>query len=46
MRALPGMEAQVFDAGHMLLETRAAAAVLMLDFIGRAGATARGPAGA
>ena len=42
----PKMEARIFDAGHMLLGTRAAAAVLMLDFIGRAGATARGPAGA
>jgi surfactin synthase thioesterase subunit len=34
MRALPRMEAHVFDAGHMLLETHAAAAVsLMVDFI-------------
>jgi pimeloyl-ACP methyl ester carboxylesterase len=36
MRALPRMEAHVFDAGHLLLETHAAAAVsLMLDFIRR-----------
>jgi pimeloyl-ACP methyl ester carboxylesterase len=36
MRALPRMEAHVFDAGHMLLETHAAAAVsLMLGFIRR-----------
>ena len=36
MRALPRMEAHVFDAGHFLLETHAAAAVsLMLDFIRR-----------
>jgi hypothetical protein len=36
MRALPRMEAHVFDAGHLLLETHAAAAVsLMPDFIGR-----------
>ena len=36
MRALPRMEAHVFDAGHMLLETHAAAAAsLMLDFIRR-----------
>lgn len=36
MQALPRMEAHVFDAGHFLLETHAAAAVpLMLDFIGR-----------
>ncbi|MCY1060343.1 alpha/beta hydrolase [Nannocystis sp. SCPEA4] len=34
MRVLPRMEAHVFDAGHLLLETHAAAAVsLMLDFI-------------
>jgi hypothetical protein len=34
MRDLPRMEAHVFDAGHLLLETHAAAAVsLMLDFI-------------
>jgi pimeloyl-ACP methyl ester carboxylesterase len=34
MRALPRMEAHVLDAGHLLLETHAAAAVsLMLDFI-------------
>jgi pimeloyl-ACP methyl ester carboxylesterase len=36
MRALPRMEAHVFDAGHLLLETHAAVAVpLMLDFIRR-----------
>jgi pimeloyl-ACP methyl ester carboxylesterase len=36
MRALPRMEAHVLDAGHLLLETHAAAAVpLMLDFIAR-----------
>jgi pimeloyl-ACP methyl ester carboxylesterase len=36
MRALPRMEAHVLDAGHLLLETHAAAAVsLMLDFIRR-----------
>src|SRR5687767_14848791 len=36
MRTLPRMEAHVFDAGHKLLETHAAAAVsLMLDFITR-----------
>lgn len=35
MRDLPRMEAHVFDAGHFLLETHAAAAVpLLLDFIG------------
>jgi pimeloyl-ACP methyl ester carboxylesterase len=34
MRTLPRMEAHVFDAGHFLLETHAAAAVpLMIDFI-------------
>ncbi|WP_292393852.1 alpha/beta fold hydrolase [Mesorhizobium sp.] len=34
MQALPRMEAHVFDAGHKLLETHAAAAApLMLDFI-------------
>jgi pimeloyl-ACP methyl ester carboxylesterase len=34
MRALPRMEAHIFDAGHLLLETHAdAAASLMLDFI-------------
>jgi pimeloyl-ACP methyl ester carboxylesterase len=34
MQALPRMEAHVFDAGHMLLETHAAvAASLMVDFI-------------
>jgi pimeloyl-ACP methyl ester carboxylesterase len=37
MRALPRMEAHVFDAGHLLLETHSAAAVPhMLDFIRRA----------
>jgi pimeloyl-ACP methyl ester carboxylesterase len=37
MHALPRMEAHVLDAGHLLLETHAAAAVsLMLDFIRRA----------
>jgi pimeloyl-ACP methyl ester carboxylesterase len=37
MRTLPRMEAHVFDAGHKLLETHAAAAApLMLDFIERA----------
>jgi pimeloyl-ACP methyl ester carboxylesterase len=36
MRALPRMEAHLFDAGHFLLETHAATAVpLMLDFIRR-----------
>ncbi len=36
MQALPRMEAHVFDAGHFLLETHAAAAAsLMLDFIRR-----------
>ena len=36
MRALRRMGAHVFDAGHLLLETHAAAAVpLMLDFIRR-----------
>ena len=36
MRALPRMEAHLLDAGHLLLETHAAAAVsLMLDFIRR-----------
>ena len=35
MQDLPRMEAHVLDAGHLLLETHAAAAVsLMLDFIG------------
>lgn len=38
MHALPRMEAHIFDAGHFLLETHAAAAVsLMLDFIERTG---------
>lgn len=37
MQALPRMEAHVFDAGHFLLETHAAAAAsLMLRFIGDA----------
>jgi pimeloyl-ACP methyl ester carboxylesterase len=36
MRALPRMEAHVLDAGHLLLETHAAAAVpLMLGFVRR-----------
>lgn len=36
MRALPRMEAHVFDAGHLLLETHASAATaLMLDFLRR-----------
>ncbi|MBY5819542.1 alpha/beta hydrolase [Rhizobium leguminosarum] len=36
MQVLPRMEAHVFDAGHLLLETHAAEAVsLMLDFIRR-----------
>ncbi|HEY0944000.1 MAG TPA: alpha/beta hydrolase [Opitutaceae bacterium] len=36
MQALPRMEAHVFDAGHLLLETHAAAAAsLMLDFLRR-----------
>src|SRR5690606_12574520 len=36
MRALPRMEAHVFDAGHLLLETHAAAAApLLVDFIER-----------
>jgi pimeloyl-ACP methyl ester carboxylesterase len=36
MKALPRMEAHVFDAGHLLLETHAAeAGALMLDFIER-----------
>jgi pimeloyl-ACP methyl ester carboxylesterase len=36
MRVLPRMEAHIFDAGHFLLETHAAAAVpRMLDFIRR-----------
>ncbi len=41
MQALPRMEAHIFDAGHSLLETHAAAAVsLMTDFIS---STAAGP---
>jgi pimeloyl-ACP methyl ester carboxylesterase len=36
LRALPRMEAHVFDAGHFLLETHApAVAALMLDFFSR-----------
>jgi pimeloyl-ACP methyl ester carboxylesterase len=36
LRALPRMEAHVFDAGHLLLETHAASVVpIMLDFIRR-----------
>lgn len=36
MRALPRMEAHIFDAGHLLLETHAStASSLMLDFIRR-----------
>lgn len=36
MQALPRMEAHIFDAGHLLLETHAAeAASLMFDFIER-----------
>lgn len=36
IQALPRMEAHIFDAGHFLLETRAAEATsMMLDFIGR-----------
>jgi surfactin synthase thioesterase subunit len=36
MQDLPRMEAHVFDAGHLLLETHAAAAAaLMRDFISR-----------
>lgn len=36
MRALPRMEAHILDAGHLLLETHAAAAApLMLDFLSR-----------
>jgi hypothetical protein len=36
MQALPRMEAHIFDAGHLLLETHSGAAgPLMLDFIGR-----------
>ena len=38
MQALPRMDAHVFDAGHFLLETHAAAAAtLMLDFVRRMG---------
>lgn len=38
MQALPRMEAYVFDGGHFLLETQAAAAVaLMREFVGRTG---------
>lgn len=36
MQALPRMEAHVFDAGHLMLETHAAeAAALMVDFLRR-----------
>lgn len=36
MKALPRMDAHIFDAGHLLLETHAAeAAPLMLDFLRR-----------
>jgi pimeloyl-ACP methyl ester carboxylesterase len=36
MQALPRMEAHIFDSGHLMLETHAAAAAsLMIDFIGR-----------
>ena len=36
MEALPRMEAHIFDAGHLLIETHAsAAAPLMLDFVER-----------
>lgn len=36
MQALPRMEAHIFDAGHLLLETHAAAAApLMVDFISK-----------
>ena len=36
MQALPRMDAHIFDAGHLMLETHAApAAALMLDFISR-----------
>lgn len=42
MRALPRMEAHVFDAGHLMLETHAAAAAsLMLDFIRHAPASTK-----
>lgn len=42
MRALPRMEAHIFDAGHFLLETHApAAASLMLDFVRRRSKNAR-----
>lgn len=45
MRALPRMEAHVFDAGHLLLETHAAAAApLLVDFIERTRPTATGAA--
>ncbi|CAN7726787.1 alpha/beta hydrolase [Variovorax paradoxus] len=43
MRALPRMEAHVLDAGHLLLETHADAAVaLMLDFVRRTQAPSAG----
>jgi len=38
MQALPRMEAHVFDAGHVLLETHAAPGLaLMVDFVRRTG---------
>jgi len=41
MQDLPRMEAHVFDAGHLLLETHAApAAALMAEFIARSSAAA------
>jgi pimeloyl-ACP methyl ester carboxylesterase len=44
MRDLPRMEAHVFDAGHLLLETHsAAAAPLMLEFIERTASSERLP---
>jgi pimeloyl-ACP methyl ester carboxylesterase len=46
MRALPRMEAHVFDAGHLLLETHAAeAAPLLREFIARARASPSTSAG-
>ena len=36
MQDLPGMQAHILDAGHMVLETHAAEAVsFMLDFVRR-----------
>lgn len=44
--ALPRMEAHIFDAGHLLLETHAApAASLMLDFTARGSKETNGPEG-